>query len=91
MGAFIKIKSPIQHRPALLEVGIAGPIAGFVVALVVLVASLGLSKPLLAPSEIELGYPLIFELVHRLLASAGVSGRCYSVSYSPAKDAAART
>src|SRR6266849_5339832 len=70
LGAFIRIRSPIRSRTALFDIGIAGPIAGFVVALVVLVASLGLSKPLLAPSDIELGYPLIFELMHRLLASA---------------------
>jgi membrane-associated protease RseP (regulator of RpoE activity) len=73
LGAFIWIRSPIRSRTALFDIGIAGPIAGFVVALVVLVASLGLSKPLLAPSDIELGYPLIFEIVHRLLASAGAA------------------
>src|SRR5688572_3104010 len=27
MGAFIRIKSPIHHRSALLDVGVAGPIA----------------------------------------------------------------
>jgi membrane-associated protease RseP (regulator of RpoE activity) len=70
LGAFIRIRSPIRSRTALFDIGIAGPIAGFVVALVVLIASLGLSKPLLAPSDIELGYPLIFELMHRLLASS---------------------
>ena len=31
-GAFIKIKSPIRTRQALLEIGAAGPIAGFVVS-----------------------------------------------------------
>ena len=41
MGAFIKIKSPIQHRPALLEVGIAGPIAGFVLAIPTLIIAPG--------------------------------------------------
>ncbi len=33
MGAFIKIKSPIPNRRALLDVGVAGPLAGFVVSL----------------------------------------------------------
>jgi len=33
MGAFIKIKSPIPNRRALIDVGYAGPIAGFVVSL----------------------------------------------------------
>ena len=41
MGAFIRIRSPIHHRPALLEVGIAGPIAGFVLAIPALVIALG--------------------------------------------------
>ena len=32
MGAFIRIKSPIRSRRALFDIGVAGPIAGFVVA-----------------------------------------------------------
>lgn len=33
MGAFIRIKSQIPNRKALLDVGIAGPLAGFVISL----------------------------------------------------------
>jgi membrane-associated protease RseP (regulator of RpoE activity) len=33
LGAFIKMKSPIPNKKALFDVGIAGPIAGFVVSL----------------------------------------------------------
>src|SRR5215470_10822754 len=44
MGAFIRIRSPIRSRTALFDIGIAGPIAGFVVACGVLVLSLGLSR-----------------------------------------------
>ncbi|MFC2087959.1 site-2 protease family protein [Calditrichota bacterium] len=36
LGAFIKMKSPIPNRKALFEVGIAGPIAGFIVSLIFL-------------------------------------------------------
>jgi membrane-associated protease RseP (regulator of RpoE activity) len=36
MGAFIRIKSPLQTRKQFFDVGIAGPLAGFVVALGVL-------------------------------------------------------
>jgi len=36
MGAFIKLKSQIPNRKALLDVGVAGPLAGFVVSLVFL-------------------------------------------------------
>jgi membrane-associated protease RseP (regulator of RpoE activity) len=73
-GAFIRIRSPIRSRTALFDIGIAGPIAGFVVALAVLFVSLGLSKPIPVgtPATVpELGFPLIFHLVHRLLAARG--------------------
>lgn len=36
-GAFIKIKSPIYHRKALLDIGASGPIAGFIVAVPALI------------------------------------------------------
>ena len=66
MGAVILIRSRIRSRTALFDIGIAGPIAGFVVALAVLVGSLAWSKPIspgLGQPDYELGYPLIFELV----------------------------
>lgn len=71
LGAFIRIRSPIRSRSALFDIGIAGPIAGFVVSVAVLFAALGLSKPAtpgMAPPEIELGFPLIFYLAHSLWA-----------------------
>jgi membrane-associated protease RseP (regulator of RpoE activity) len=37
MGAVIKTKSPIYSRKALFDIGIAGPIAGFVISLIVLI------------------------------------------------------
>jgi membrane-associated protease RseP (regulator of RpoE activity) len=36
LGAFIRLRSPIPDRPALLDVGAAGPIAGFLVSLIFL-------------------------------------------------------
>lgn len=75
-GAFIRIRSPIRSRTALFDIGIAGPIAGFGVAVGALVISLGLSRPISAGSpspDLELGFPLIFQLTHRLLAAAGGS------------------
>jgi hypothetical protein len=72
MGAVILIRSRIRSRTALFDIGIAGPIAGFVVALAVLAVSLGWSKPVhpgLGTAEYELGYPLIFQGLHRLLVS----------------------
>jgi membrane-associated protease RseP (regulator of RpoE activity) len=75
MGAVILIRSRIRSRTALFDIGIAGPIAGFVVALAVLVVSLGWSRavhPGLGPSEYDLGYPLIFRCLHRLLISVNL-------------------
>jgi membrane-associated protease RseP (regulator of RpoE activity) len=35
MGAIIKIKEPIQSKKALLDIGIAGPLSGFAIALLI--------------------------------------------------------
>jgi membrane-associated protease RseP (regulator of RpoE activity) len=75
MGAVILIRSRIRSRTALFDIGIAGPIAGFIVALAVLIVSLGWSKPVhtgFGAADYELGYPLIFKVVHRLLTSLGL-------------------
>lgn len=42
-GAFIKMKSPIVHRRALLDIGAAGPIAGFVMTVPALFIGLSMS------------------------------------------------
>src|SRR5579863_5346988 len=75
MGAVILIRSRIRSRTALFDIGIAGPIAGFVVAVAVLLVSLAWSKPLpTAPSmsDYDFGFPLIFQLAHHLLMSTGM-------------------
>ena len=77
LGAFIRIKAPIRSREALFDIGIAGPIAGFVVAVAVLIFSLSLSKPIAPgtpPSDIRLGFPLIFYACHWLLGLLGFGG-----------------
>ena len=43
-GAFIKIKSPIYRKDALLQIGAAGPIAGFIIAVPSLIIGLLLSE-----------------------------------------------
>src|SRR5579862_8959120 len=70
LGAVIRIKAPIRTRAALFDIGIAGPIAGFVVAIGALAVALGLSKPLppgIAPSDVQLGFPAIFPVLQSLL------------------------
>src|SRR5437764_6064460 len=76
LGAFIRIKSPIRSRRDLFDIGIAGPIAGFLVAVPVLSFALMMSKPVSPPSgphsnNIALGMPLIFKLVHWGLRAMG--------------------
>ncbi len=48
-GAFIKIKSPIPSRRALFDIGVAGPLAGFVVILPIAVAALLTAQPHTTP------------------------------------------
>src|SRR3954468_3752045 len=70
LGAVIRIKAPIRSRAALFDIGVAGPIAGFVVGVVTLAAAMARSKPLvhgIAPSEIQLGFPSIFYVVQAAL------------------------
>jgi membrane-associated protease RseP (regulator of RpoE activity) len=78
MGAFIRIKSPIQHRAALLEVGIAGPIAGFVLAVPTLIIALAKSTGFTTVDGsllgIERGEPLIFKLAEFLMGKTPPSG-----------------
>src|SRR5687768_8677830 len=67
-GAFIKIKSPIPSRRALFDIGLAGPLAGFVVALplsVVGVLTVGTSVP---PPEHAILFivPLLFRLIAKV-------------------------
>ena len=67
LGAFIKIKSPIPSRRALFDIGVAGPLAGFLVILPVACAALLTATP--APPLPEEGV-IIFNdpLLLRLLA-----------------------
>jgi len=69
LGAFIRIRSPIPSRRALFDIGIAGPVAGFIPACVALFAGLSMSHPMPAPkgAYLELGFPLIFRFAAQLL------------------------
>lgn len=52
-GAFIQIRSPIPNRRALFDVGIAGPLAGFVVTLPLLLWGLVHSDVVRLPEKFE--------------------------------------
>lgn len=73
LGAFIRIRGPIPHRRALFDIGIAGPLAGFVLCLPVLVLGIREANVLpLAPEAggIFLGEPLFFKGAVWLLKGA---------------------
>ena len=72
-GAFIRIRSAIRTKRELLDVGAAGPLAGFVVCLPVLFLGIALSRPvaeLPASGYVIFGEPVAFHLVTRLLFPA---------------------
>jgi len=50
-GAMIVIKDPIPNRRVLMEIGVAGPIAGFIVAVPTLIIGLFLSEVVAATGE----------------------------------------
>ena len=74
-GAVIRIESPIPDRRSLLEIGLAGPLAGFLVALPLAVAGLRLSHVAVratAPRPgrgegLGLGASLVFSLLERVV------------------------
>jgi membrane-associated protease RseP (regulator of RpoE activity) len=66
LGAFIRIRQRIPSKIALFDIGIAGPIAGFLVAVPTLFVGLQMSVIERVPDTFvgyELGEPLLFRLV----------------------------
>ena len=64
-GAFLRIRSPITTRRALFDIGIAGPIAGFVVALPLMAYAVATSKVVpdaAADASITFGIPLLTKM-----------------------------
>lgn len=64
-GAFIRIRSSIPSRRALFDIGLAGPLAGFVVALPLSVVGILTVGPPMAPQEhaIYFNDPLLFRFL----------------------------
>jgi len=70
LGAFIKIKSKITRKHQLFDIGVAGPLTGFILSLPALIYGLSLSKPAPAlPSEegIMFGEPLLVKILGSLI------------------------
>jgi membrane-associated protease RseP (regulator of RpoE activity) len=74
MGAVIKHKGPIPNRKALFDVGVSGPLIGLIVSVAVTIIGL-LQPPITHAPEgmsIELGIPLLFELITRVIPNGEV-------------------
>lgn len=67
-GAFIKIRSPIPSRRALFDIGLAGPLAGFVVAIPLSIVGVLTVGPPALPQDhlIYFNDPLLFRLIAKL-------------------------
>jgi membrane-associated protease RseP (regulator of RpoE activity) len=68
-GAFIRIRGPIPNRRALFDIGVAGPLAGFLACLPVLWFGVqgAAVRPLTPDGGIFFGEPLAFQALSRLL------------------------
>ncbi len=75
MGAFISIREPIPNKKALLDIGMSGPIAGFLVAIPVTAIGLILSANIPVPADynvvsggtLMIGESIFFNVVRNLL------------------------
>jgi membrane-associated protease RseP (regulator of RpoE activity) len=68
-GAIIRMRGPILNRLALFDIGVAGPLAGFIVAIVALIVGLSLSTVVdrTATYGLQLGEPLLLKFMAWLI------------------------
>ena len=71
-GAIIRMRGPIMKRCALFDIGVAGPLAGFVVAVIALVIGLRLSTVVerTATYGLQLGEPLLLKFMAWLIVGS---------------------
>jgi membrane-associated protease RseP (regulator of RpoE activity) len=85
LGAFIRIRQTIPGKRELFDIGIAGPIAGFIVAIPVLFLGMMLSRVVALPPStegvVELGEPLLFKAAAWLVFGSIPDG--YSINMHP--------
>jgi membrane-associated protease RseP (regulator of RpoE activity) len=85
LGAFIRVKSRFPSRVALFDVGVAGPLAGFVIAVPALFIGMAMSRvdpvPPDLPFSLWLGEPLLFKLAQWTVWGPIANG--YSLNMHP--------
>lgn len=77
LGAFIRIRSPIYHRKALFDVGLAGPVVGFVFAIPALALGILYSRVVPqanATSPLVFGNPLALQFLLAALRPGVAAG-----------------
>lgn len=68
LGAFIRIREPIPSKRMLFDIGIAGPIAGFIVAVPALLVGVSLSRIVpISNTGVWLGEPLLLKAASYLM------------------------
>jgi membrane-associated protease RseP (regulator of RpoE activity) len=93
LGAFIRIREPIPQKRMLFDIGIAGPIAGFLVAVPALFIGMAMSHVVRLPDALppgmisyELGEPLLFKVASWTFWGTTAPG--YTVNLHPVAFAA---
>ncbi len=84
LGAFIRIRQQVQSKRALFDIGIAGPIAGFLVAVPILLIGASMSRMVQLPSQGEvefIGEPLLVQFA--IWLNFGTRPDGYDVVFHP--------
>ena len=82
-GAFIKMQSPIPHRKALFDVSIAGPLAGFIMTIPLLIWGLAHSEivglpektGMLNPNALNPKYSILLALLSKLALGSELTAK----------------
>ncbi len=83
-GAFIKMKSPITTRTALIDIGASGPIAGFIVSIFATIVGLSFSDVIRmtdGSAGMQLGNSLLFLFLSELVIGTPPEG--YDILLNP--------
>src|SRR5712691_3287000 len=82
-GAIIRMKSPPQHRRALLHIGAAGPIAGFCVALPAMIYAFATATQVPMPTNMDSSYfaePLLLQIIGYVVVGPVPSGMTLTIN-----------
>jgi len=79
LGAFISLRDPIPNKKRLVEIGVAGPIAGFLLTIPIAIIGLILTNEVAKPvpdnvdpsGMIGVGFPLIYMWISELVPATG--------------------